>query len=338
MGIGRLKPTKNEIAERAWNPITGCNYNCPYCKARKITINFSGDMRLNMSSPQCEHTENGLCILESKFITVAGDTLSYPFQFRPTYHRYRLDHPKETKNGYNVLVGEMGETFGEWIPDSWLKEIFKACEAGEQNNYLFLTKNPRRYRELDLKGVLPDKDNFWYGITVTGAYDPVERLPGKNLWLNFEPLRESPGNEPDLAGAAWVVIGGDTMKWSGQIQPRRKWIQCIVKEADLQGIPVFMKDSIRDIVGTENMRKEFPKSLVEGKYISQKIREKLEGSCMGCGAHVKKNSMVALCGRYRRGRHPKQFGFLCRECFEKQCKIWNITVPEMEGGEEIDGE
>lgn len=324
-----MKPSKNEIADRGWNPITGCRYKCPYCTARKITANFSGDTRLNLASPQCEHTDDGLCILENKFISASGTVLAYPFRFIPTYHRYRLSYPKETKNGYNILVGEMGEMFGKWIPDEWLKEIFDACLEGRQNHYLFLTKNPERYIQLAEAGVLPAGDDYWYGVTVTGPDDPMIELPERNLWLNIEPLRASLGDTPNLHGAAWVVIGGDTMNWSGQIQPRKKWVASIIREADRLGIPVFLKESIREIIGDANMRKEIPAPLTK-KYVSAKVRKLRESECMNCKGHGKKGEMITICARSKRGEYPKQFGFLCMDCFREQCVRWGIDVPELE--------
>lgn len=325
-----MKPSKNEIADRAWNPITGCKYKCPYCSARKCTANFSGDVRLNMASPQCEHTGDGLCVLEEKFISASGTVLSYPFEFRPTYHKYRLSYPKGTKNGYNILVGDIGETFGDWIPDDWIQDIFSSCKDGSQNNYLFITKNPNRYLKLAKSNVLPEDENFWYGVTVTGPDDPIPDLPGRNLWLNIEPLRGSLGDAPDLHGASWVVIGGDTMKWSGQTVPRKKWIKSIVQEADKHSIPVFLKESLRSVVGDDEMRKEFPEMLTE-KYVSEKIRERLESVCMSCGVAKMKRSMITICARSMRGEHPQQFGFLCWDCFEKQCREWGVDMPELKG-------
>lgn len=324
-----MKPSRNEIADKSWNPITGCKYNCPYCKAKKIALYFSGDVRLNMASPQCEHTESGCTILESKFVSSSGSTLSHPFRFRPTYHRYRLSHPKETKNGYNVLVGDMGEIFGEWIPDEWIKEIMDACIEGYWNNYLFLTKNPKRYLELDGKGILPDGENFWYGVTITKPDDPIVELAGKNVWLNFEPLRGGFGTELELYGAAWVVIGADELKWKGNIKPRKKWIVEIAQKATLAGIPVFMKENLRGIVGDSEMRKELPEKLIN-KYVKENVRKMWESDCMLCKTHHKKNEMITICAKSKRSENAKQFGFLCPECFKKQCGMWGIDVPELE--------
>ena len=50
---------------------------------------------------------------------------------------------------------------------------------------------------------------------------------------------------------------------SAQRQPKREWVEDIVREADISKIPVFMKDSLRPIIGKENMRRGFPREGAE---------------------------------------------------------------------------
>ena len=98
--------------------------------------------------------------------------MNYPFGFEPTFHKYRLDMPQKLKQSKNIFVGSMADIFGEWVPDEWIEEIFKACEKSPQHNYLFLTKNPKRYKELAEKELLPLSDNYWYGTTTIAEGDP----------------------------------------------------------------------------------------------------------------------------------------------------------------------
>ena len=56
----------------------------------------------------------------------------------------------------------------------------------------------------------------------------------------------------------WVIVGAETGNRSGKIIPEKEWIDRIVKDCDLRGVPVFMKDSLIPVVGEENMRREFP--------------------------------------------------------------------------------
>ena len=55
---------------------------------------------------------------------------------------------------------------------------------------------------------------------------------------------------------------------------------------------------------------------------------------------MKKSDMITLLARSRRGEQPKQFGFMCRECFKKFCAELGLDVPllaEMADSITIDG-
>ena len=112
--------------------------------------------------------------------------------------------------------------------------------------------------------------------------------------------------------------------------PAIEWIRKIVKEADQAGIPVFMKDSLIQVVGVDNMRREYPKELLK-KAVSPKMEKKLYDSCVTCKAHMEKRMMVALSARSMRGEQPKQFGFMCKECFRKFCEDCSIATPVLAG-------
>lgn len=39
--------------------------------------------------------------------------------------------------------------------------------------------------------------------------------------------------------------------------------------------------------------------------------------------------MITLLARSKRGEQPKQFGFMCKECFKKFCKEIGLDVPQL---------
>lgn len=323
--------SKIEWVDDTWNPITGCNEKCRYCYARKKSGRFSGDIRRNKNSPIYE-SDKEVQILDGPFMGETRGVLNYPFGFMPTYHRYRLDYPMQRKNGCNILVGEMGEMFGEWIPDSMIQEIFESCQTRNIHNYLFLTRFPQRYRELCLKGILPTGINFWYGSTATHSYDHYPAIPDKvNTFICFEPILEEikmPSN--DVRVADWIIIGAENGSGKSKVIPKRSWIEKIVEYADRVNIPVFMKNSLIDIVGAGNMRRDFPAALRE-KEISPLERARREADCAMCGNHGQKKDMVVLAARSRRGEMPKQLCHVCRDCFTEFCGKHAIQIPELEG-------
>lgn len=321
--------SKIEFCDDTWNPITGCLDNCDYCYARKRSARFTGDLLRNKNSLQYRKNE-ALQILENPFVADTGGILNYPFGFEPTYHRYRLNYPELRKNGTSILVGESGEMFGDWVPDSVLEEIFAACRKRDIHKYLFLTRNPKRYDALFVAGRLPTECNFWYGTTVTSSLDwvPVETIPA-NTFLNIEPYLE----EIELPGSRkitdWIIIGGETGNRQGKITPKKEWIEEIVRYADRVGIPVFMRNNLCQIIGKENMRQEFPKELIE-KEISPLVRARLEGDCAVCKLHGKKKDMITLTARSNRGEMSRQLGHVCKRCFLGLCSQYDIEIPELE--------
>ena len=264
--------TKIEWCDSTWNPITGCRHKCPYCYARRMAERFSGYAPANQGG--VVQLGNG-CHELSKHVrkgqpghkTVAP----YPFGFEPTFHRYRLEQPKKWVNPQTIFVCSMADLFGAWVPTKWIVEVLDACQAAPQHRYIFLTKNPRRYAELDRLALLPREDNFWYGSTVTSKSD--RRFNGHirlNTFLSIEPLHENlDAGLGSFGGDRWIIIGAETGQRKEKIVPEKAWVDNICEAADLTRAAVFMKDSLIPIVGEENMRRELPWETSTAKGASQ---------------------------------------------------------------------
>lgn len=256
-----MNKTKIEWCDSTWNPITGCFHGCEYCYARRIAERFKP-----FDLPHL--TEKGiyerLNELETPIITACKDgkdrVCAYPYGFEPTLHRYRLGE-YEKKKGRTIFVCSMADLFGSWVPDSWIEEVFAACEKAPQHRYLFLTKNPQRYIDLARAGKLPAKDNMWYGTTAT---TPDEQFFWGGAWHTFvsiEPiLRNYTGEIGGMCDtfAQWVIVGAETGKRKGKVIPEKSWIEEITKTCIEKNICLFMKDSLIPIVGEENMFRELP--------------------------------------------------------------------------------
>lgn len=331
-----MNRSKIEWCDHTWNPVTGCRHNCPYCYARTMTSRFAGDVRLNMMAKQdysIQEADDGsspLYVLDKPMLNETGNALVYPFGFEPTYHRYRMDTLDKLKMGNNIFVGAMADVFGKWIPDSWLDEIFEICIRHPIHNYLFLTKYPQRYEQYDV----PQGENMWYGTTITRENEigRVMYLPvGRRKFVSIEPLMEDiepKNNYPMFRCIDWVIIGAETGRGKNKTVPQLEWVEKIVLEADKNELPVFMKDSLVPIVGEENMRRDFLRQLHHSR-ISPRMKKKLFDTCAECKAYLKKSDMITLLARSQRGEQPKQFGFMCRDCFRKSCKRLGIDTPAL---------
>lgn len=104
---------------KTWNPVTGCLHNCDYCYARGITRRFGGG----------EAWDRGSSINNDLHVLFTKPEKPFPFHFEPTLHSYRLDEPQKRKKPTTYFVGSMCDLFGDWIPDEWIAEVFKACQA-----------------------------------------------------------------------------------------------------------------------------------------------------------------------------------------------------------------
>lgn len=229
-----MNRSKIEYCDHTLNIITGCRYKCEYCYARQMSRRFSGNVKMNIKQRDKYRMEKGVYVLDEPFLDETGQQVLYPFGFEPTLHRYRYGVLDKLKMGQNILVGAMADMFGEWVPDSWIYDVFDICRQHPKNNYLFLTVNPERYMDLDL----PEETNMYYGTTITKADDVYRAgfLPeGKKKFICIEPLLEDSGKwiKPALAGKSdWIIIGAETWKRKGMVVPEFEWIKSIVLEAD----------------------------------------------------------------------------------------------------------
>lgn len=246
--------TKIDWADASWNPVTGCLHGCEYCYARRMAHRYAGGHGYSMKETVC----NGynLYELRSPGKMPDGRKAVYPFDFSPTLHRYRLDIPGRWQRPRTIFVCSMADLFGNWVPDDWITTIFEACKAATQHRYLFLTKNPKRYLELADKGMLPMQDNFWYGSSVPDSHTDYYFSDQHNTFVSIEPILGD--FAPDAKQRFnWAIIGAETGNRKDKVVPDRSWIEHVVTLCRNQGIPVFMKSSIKDLMG-EDFCQEFP--------------------------------------------------------------------------------
>lgn len=211
----------------------------------------------------------------------------------------------------------------------WIKEIMDVCREYPIHNYLFLTKNPERYERIDAAGILPADKNMWYGSTLTKPEDRCFVSNAHNTFWSIEPIH-APFQiwTRDEFSPDWIIIGAETGRRKDKIIPEKEWIDDIVDRCDKEEIPVFMKNSLIPIVGEENMRRDFSRQLRHSE-ISPKMRKKLFDVCAECKVHLKKSDMITLLARSKRGEQPKQFGFMCKDCFKQFCKDLGLDIPNL---------
>lgn len=269
--------TKIDWCDATWNPVTGCYHRCEYCYARRIAERFG-------CATIAIYDEDGYVV--DGFVTCADGTCHemehpyedcgkgriapYPYEFDPTFHRYKLDEPQHWKKPHTIFVCSMADLFGEWVPDEWIEQVFKACEAAPQHRYMFLTKNPARFKQLRKNGVKLPND-CWIGTSVTRDAEQADQYTGRTGYLSenwdttaqwfvsVEPILErmSRGSIENLTAMNWVIVGAETGRRNEKVIPEKKWIDEIAEECKRCGTPIFMKESLRGLMGAD-FRQEFP--------------------------------------------------------------------------------
>lgn len=251
-----MERTKIDYCDSTWNPVSGCYHDCFYCYARSFVKRFTGNTQnyeakdgqlLVLNEPKERTTKRGGSIIDP-----------YPCGFMPTFHRYRLKDLDSRKYGKTIFVCSMADLFGDWVPEEWIRDIFNKCLEHPEHRYLFLTKNPKRYEELAKDRGLPAQENFWYGTTLA---KPGEFFHSKrhNCFLSIEPIIEYPFEDTtNLDGIGWIVAGAMTGRSRKRYKPTPETVHRIRRlAADLE-IPLFMKDSLANVVTGRYLKREVP--------------------------------------------------------------------------------
>ena len=239
--------TKIDWCDATWSPVTGCKHGCNYCYARKIAERFGGPTTEGVHDLSTRQYKEGTWISNP-----------YPFGFAPTLHRYNLHAVLQLKKPRTIFVCSMADLFGDWVPLEWILEVFKACRAAPQHRYLFLTKNPARYASLMQIGKLPTEDNFWYGSTATTPETPFFFCKAVHTFVSIEPIQAPFTDLGDKDSYVdWIIVGAETGNQRTKTVPKYEWIAELAEKSKARGTPVFMKESIRELMGAD-FRQEYP--------------------------------------------------------------------------------
>lgn len=263
--------TKIDWCDSSWNPVTGCQHDCEYCYARSLANRYGGFDHDEDKNPVGNQFVIGVQELDKPKHIMRKNGLHkapYPWFFLPTLHRYRLNQPSEWSEPRTIFVCSMADLFGKWVPDEWIEAVINACLAAPQHRYLFLTKNPARYMHLIANGIIPENQpNFWFGSTATIPEMEFFWCDEVNTFLSIEPILApfedltdegvNPASKTD-----WIIVGAETGNRKNKVVPQKSWIDEIVSTAKRCKTPVFMKESLREIMGDDFIQ-QFPWEKVE---------------------------------------------------------------------------
>ena len=225
-----MKNTKIDWCDCTVNPIVGCKNGCEYCYAKKINDRFH-------------------------FI---------PCWEEPKFFPERLKQ-LESKKSKSVFMDSMSDIgFWDWY---WKDQVQDFMVKNRQHRYIFLTKCYKALRGIykNWEGLFAGKGKIAYlGASITNqkqlkdfeayAYREVD-------FLSIEPIAEPIKFEPCchyLTRCKLFIIGAETGNRKDKVIPNKEWIDDIVEFCDTFYIKVFMKESLREIMGEDFRQDKLP--------------------------------------------------------------------------------
>jgi protein gp37 len=202
--------------------------------------------------------------------------------FVPHLHPEILDSLEYQPDPQRVLVApgadlwtdDTGRRPLDDLPD-WRNEIYEALERQPRHRFGLITRRPERVAE-DMWMSCLRPAHVWLGVGVEHEADLRQRFAElvaaagpQHLLVSAEPLLGPLLGESDElpAGIGWLLLGpqtGPRAKTQGPVP--EAWFREAVAAAQAQGVPVFVKDSIRRIYpGTQDWPQEIPAELQFGK-------------------------------------------------------------------------
>ncbi len=187
--------------------------------------------------------------------------------FVPHFHRQEMLSPLKWKKARRIFVCSMSDLFGDTVEEDVIWDVLRTSYIHRQHTYLFLTKNPKRMAE-EVNEFLFEYDTprwecnkHWFGVSITNQDDAGQRIPilcglhADNLWLSIEPIMGPVDLKLSLAWLDWIVIGAETGNRKRKVVPDPKWIEDIIGQCKVAGVPVFVKGKLAEAFPV----REYPK-------------------------------------------------------------------------------
>jgi len=216
-----MKQTKIEWCDTTINPVVGCPRGCEYCYARRM---------------------NG------RKLPWSISDFSKP-EFRP----YALKALK-SKKPKSIFMNSMSDI--EFWSNEQANFVYDAIVANPQHRYIFLTKGSK---------TMTRRDYIFNGMTITSQND-IKNIHGNIDFLSIEPILEpiylleeaDPNRRASIETLKVVILGAETGNRKGRIIPQKEWLDDIVAQCDSHGISVFMKNSLKQLMGADFRQDTLP--------------------------------------------------------------------------------
>ena len=179
-----------EWTDATWNPVTGCTKigpGCANCYAERFAERWRG---------------------------IEGHPYEQGFDLRLWPGRIGL--PASWKKPRMIFVNSMSDLFHKNVDRGHVDRVFDTMESADWHVYQVLTKRSSLMRNYLRRryGTARVPSHIWLGVSVEDMPHKtrIEHLRGINSearFISFEPLL-GPAGPVDLAGIAWVIVGGES--------------------------------------------------------------------------------------------------------------------------------
>lgn len=231
--------TKIEWASETVNPIIGCSQcspGCDHCYAERMAVRIAGTGNEDYKQVITDGKWNGRTVFVAKEL--------------------KKIHSGKNKN---IFVCSMSDMFHESVDYSWQKQIaisqLEAAMHGKNHTYIWLTKRPKRMKEVvgEFYGQRGVHDYVIGMVTVCNQKEADEKIPilldtpFLVRGLSIEPMLEPIDFLKQLKSSSkktyekinWVIVGGESGPGARTMKPN--WVRSIRDQCKKTKIPFFFK-------------------------------------------------------------------------------------------------
>lgn len=218
-----MRKTKIDWCDSTINCVYGCPNNCTYCY---------------------------------------GNVMNKRFHFCKDWKvpEWKPEHLKDfySKKPKSIFIDSMSD-IGTWKQE-WLNAVLKAINDNPQHRYIALTKWLDLLVDKLNRSNVPVVNNMWIGTSITtqaqaDKYTELDIWIGNIDFFSIEPILE-PIQLPCMPRT--LIIGAETGNRKDKVIPQKEWIDSLVAQADAHNSIVFMKESLRKIMGDDFRQDKLP--------------------------------------------------------------------------------
>lgn len=221
-----MNKTKIDWCERTVNPVVGCPNGREWCYARRQNKRFHYVENWDQS------------------------------EFKPEVLK-KLN----AKKPRTVFIDSMSD-IGCWRLE-WLVAVMQAMANNSQHKYIALTKTSIAKLNDKIGDALANVDgdfDLFIGKSIT-TQAQADAFSAENEIIDFlsiEPLLEPIDLKSAVKMISAIIIGAETGNRKNKVKPSVDWVNNLVKQADAAGVQVFMKESLRPIMGADFRQDPLP--------------------------------------------------------------------------------